>query len=65
MSESLDNEFDELIKKMRENLKAQFDAGEMGHSVYYQQLQRVDELVDNHDHGGWQNSGCSWQTSNC
>lgn len=63
MSESLNNEFEELLNKARANLNSRHDSGDLRDRDYYNQIDQLDELVRLHNNSGWQSSGCSWESS--
>jgi hypothetical protein len=63
MSEELNNEFDELVTKMRANLNTRHDSGDLLDRDYYRLTDHLDELVSAHNNSGWQSSGCSWESS--
>lgn len=63
MSESLSNEFDELVSKLRVNLNTRHDSGDLNDRDYYNQIESLEELVRLHNNSGWQSSGCSWESS--
>lgn len=65
MSESLNNEFEEMLSKLRTNLNSRHDSGDLNDRDYYNQIDQLDELVRLHSRSGWQSSGCSWESSNC
>lgn len=64
MSTNLEDDFLEMTNKLKENLKARYDAGDMGSLDYEDQMNLLDSLVENHKNPqGWASSGCEWDSS--
>ena len=61
--DDLEKEFLELINKVKDNLRAQYDAGEIHSSVFNDQTYLCDQLIDGNSSPGWNSSGCSWDSS--